>query len=76
MLNNNSHLSLVPASTLKIVTTAAALSILGSDFTFETMIQHDGIFDSISGVLKGNLYIKGGGDPSLGSEFLKVKKTV
>ncbi|MDQ3049161.1 MAG: D-alanyl-D-alanine carboxypeptidase/D-alanyl-D-alanine-endopeptidase, partial [Bacteroidota bacterium] len=70
----NSHLSLVPASTLKIVTTASALSILGSNFTFETLLQHDGIFDSISGVLKGNLYIKGGGDPSLGSEYFKNKK--
>lgn len=70
----NSHVSVVPASTLKIVTTAAALSILGSDFVFETQILYDGVFDSTSGVLKGNLYIRGGGDPTLGSEYFKDKK--
>ncbi len=70
----NSHVSVVPASTLKIVTTAAALSILGSDFIFETQILYDGVFDSTSGILKGNIYIKGGGDPTLGSEYFKDKK--
>lgn len=70
----NSHVSVVPASTLKIVTTAAALSILGSDFVFETQILYDGVLDTTSGILKGNLYIKGGGDPTLGSEYFKDKK--
>lgn len=70
----NSNISLVPASTLKIVTTAAALSILGSDFIFETQLLYDGELDTVSGILKGNLYIKGGGDPSLGSEYFKDKK--
>jgi D-alanyl-D-alanine carboxypeptidase/D-alanyl-D-alanine-endopeptidase (penicillin-binding protein 4) len=70
----NSQTSLIPASTLKILTTGAALSILGSDFMFQTKIQYDGTFDSISGVLKGNLYILGGGDPSLESEYFKDKK--
>ena len=70
----NSTMSLVPASTMKIVTTGAALSILGSNFKFETKIQYDGTFDSISGVLKGNLYITGGGDPTLESEYFKDKK--
>ena len=70
----NSAISVVPASTMKIVTTGAALSILGSDFKFETKIQYDGVFDSVTGVLKGNLYITGGGDPTLESEFFKDKK--
>jgi serine-type D-Ala-D-Ala carboxypeptidase/endopeptidase (penicillin-binding protein 4) len=70
----NSHLSLIPASTLKITTTGAALSILGSDFVFQTKIQYDGVFDSVSGTIKGNLYILGGGDPTLESEFFKDKK--
>jgi serine-type D-Ala-D-Ala carboxypeptidase/endopeptidase (penicillin-binding protein 4) len=70
----NSQLSLIPASTLKIVTTGAALSILGSDFVFQTKLQYDGVFDSTSGILKGNLYILGGGDPSLESEYFKDKK--
>lgn len=70
----NSQISVVPASTLKIVTTATALSILGSDFKFQTLLQYDGSLDSFSGILKGNLYIIGGGDPTLGSEYFKDKK--
>jgi len=67
----NTNLSLVPASTLKIVTTGAALQLLGADFKFETKIQYDGILDTLTGVLKGNIYIKGGGDPTLNSEYFK-----
>lgn len=70
----NSGVSVVPASTMKIVTTGAALSILGSDFMFQTKLQYDGTFDSVSGLLKGNLYIFGGGDPTLESEYFKDKK--
>lgn len=70
----NSMTSLVPASTLKIVTTGAALSMLGKDFTFKTQLQHDGNLDTLSGILKGNLYILGGGDPSLDSECFRDKK--
>lgn len=70
----NSAISLVPASTLKIVTTGTALSLLGKDFRFETKLQYDGIFDTITGILKGNLYITGGGDPTLESDYFKDKK--
>ena len=58
--------ALVTASTMKVITTATALGVLGSDFRFETHILYSGeIEDS---VLKGNLYIQGSGDPSLGSD--------
>lgn len=70
----NSNISLVPASTLKIVTTGAALSMLGGDFKFETKLQYDGVFDTLTGIIKGNLYIIGGGDPTLESEYFKDKK--
>lgn len=70
----NSNISLIPASTLKIVTTGAALSMLGGDFKFETKLQHDGVFDTLTGIIKGNLYIIGGGDPTLESEYFKDKK--
>jgi D-alanyl-D-alanine carboxypeptidase/D-alanyl-D-alanine-endopeptidase (penicillin-binding protein 4) len=70
----NSHLSLVPASTMKIMTTGAALSILGPSFMFETKLQHDGILDTATGTLKGNIYILGGGDPTLESEYFRDKK--
>lgn len=65
-LDKNSDLSLVPASCMKIMTTAAALKILGEDSRFETHLEYDGSIDE--GTLQGNIYIKGGGDPCLGSD--------
>ncbi len=59
------YTSLAPASTLKILTTFAALSILGPDYTFQTELQYGG--EIIDSVLNGNIFIKGGGDPTLGS---------
>lgn len=61
--------SVVPASTMKLVTTATALELLGADFRFQTKLEVDGKVTS-EGVLNGNLYIRGGGDPTLGSEKL------
>ena len=63
----NATKSIIPASTLKLLTTAAALEILGKDFQFKTTIQYDGEIDE-QGTLHGNIYIKGGGDPALGSQ--------
>lgn len=54
-----------PASVLKTVATATALEILGDDYRFPTSLEYDG--EIKEGVLHGNLYIKGSGDPSLGS---------
>lgn len=62
----NEEKSLIPASVTKVFSTASALSILGKDKTFKTLLEYDGSIDS-NGVLHGNIYIKGGGDPSLGS---------
>ena len=54
-----------PASVLKTVATATALEILGEDYRYPSTLEYDGILES--GTLEGNLYIKGSGDPSLGS---------
>jgi D-alanyl-D-alanine carboxypeptidase/D-alanyl-D-alanine-endopeptidase (penicillin-binding protein 4) len=63
--SHNAQMTLMPASNMKIITTAAALQILGSNYRFKTELQYDGaIKDSI---LTGNVYIKGYGDPTLGS---------
>lgn len=64
----NPNLSLVPASSLKVITTSSALALLGNDFTFKTELQHDGVIKQ--GTLYGNLYIKGYGDPTLGSPHM------
>ena len=67
-----SNNSTIPASTMKLVTTATALELLGPSFCFETKLEIDGTLSS-NGVLNGNLYIRGGGDPTLGSEHLGDK---
>lgn len=57
---------MVPASSLKLVTNLVAYDILGADFRFETSMYTDGYIDK-SGTLHGNIIVKGGGDPTLGS---------
>jgi len=55
-----------PASVMKLLPTATALETLGADYRFSTYIEHSG---SISdGVLHGDLYVRGTGDPTLGSQ--------
>ena len=66
----NPDLSLIPASSMKVVTTGAALGILGPDYVFRTELQYDGHIDREDASLHGNLYIKGYGDPTLGSDHL------
>ena len=61
----NSANMLVPASNMKLISSGAAMHRLGPDFRFETAVGYDG--EIVEGVLKGNLYIIGGADPTLGS---------
>jgi D-alanyl-D-alanine carboxypeptidase/D-alanyl-D-alanine-endopeptidase (penicillin-binding protein 4) len=57
-----------PASVAKLATTFAALDLLGPAFTWTTPVYIDGPVQD--GVLQGNLYIKGQGDPKLVAERL------
>jgi D-alanyl-D-alanine carboxypeptidase/D-alanyl-D-alanine-endopeptidase (penicillin-binding protein 4) len=59
--------SLVPASVMKLVTTSAAIELLGPDYTFNTELGYTGRINKKKGILKGDIVIKGGGDPTLGS---------
>lgn len=63
---------LTPASVLKTVTTATALQLLGPDYRFQTSLEYDGTLRD--GALEGNLYIRGGGDPTLGSAHFSPDK--
>jgi len=54
------------ASNMKLFTTATALSKLGPEHRIPTKIFRDGRVDA-DGVLHGNLYLQGGGDPALGT---------
>jgi len=69
IMDHNGHFSLTPASGLKLLTTAAALDILGSGFRFKTTLYADG--EITDGTLQGNLLIIGGGDPTLGSDRIE-----
>ena len=69
MLERNQKTNLVPASSLKLFVTAAAMEILGPEKRFKTELYYSGKVHD--GTLAGNVLIRGGGDPSLGSENLK-----
>lgn len=59
----------VPASTMKLFTTALALDRLGAEHTFSTDVLRDGLMDK-DGVVHGNLIIRGDGDPALSQRFV------
>lgn len=56
---------LAPGSTQKLFTSIAAFELLGKDFKYKTEINYDG--DINAGVLNGDIYIVGAGDPTFGS---------
>ena len=59
----NENASLIPASTTKLLTTEAAMTLFGKDYQWVTQLEHSGSIDE-QGILSGNLYIVGSGDPS------------
>lgn len=65
--NYNAEKAMVPASTMKVISTATALLVLGDSFRYNTKLEYDGVIDS-NGTLIGNIYITGSGDPTFGSE--------
>lgn len=69
VLCQTTQVSLVPASVMKLVTTAAALEILGTDFKFHTQLGITGKVNAETGLLEGNLVLKGGCDPAFYSEY-------
>jgi D-alanyl-D-alanine carboxypeptidase/D-alanyl-D-alanine-endopeptidase (penicillin-binding protein 4) len=68
LLSHQAHVAMNPASVMKLVTTYAALELLGPAYTWATPVFVDGTVDG--GVLKGNLIIQGRGDPKLVMERL------
>lgn len=70
----NKNKAITPASILKVVTSSAALEVLGADTRLETKLLYDGKIDG-EGTLAGDIYIIGGGDPTLGSDGIKRAQT-
>ncbi|MDO8684180.1 MAG: D-alanyl-D-alanine carboxypeptidase/D-alanyl-D-alanine-endopeptidase [Armatimonadota bacterium] len=58
----------IPASNMKLLTSAAALDILGPDYRYKTEFYSTG--HANGSTLEGDIYIKGGGDPVLRTEQL------
>ena len=65
VFDRSSTIGMADASTQKIITAATAYEILGKEFRYETIFSTAGNIDS--GVLNGSIYIRGSGDPTLGS---------
>lgn len=62
LYNQNGNEPMIPASNLKLVTTAVALDLLGEDYRFETRVI--GPKPDAQGVIQGDLILRGTGDPT------------
>ncbi len=67
LYRRNENKLFLPASTMKLVTSAAALEYLGADFRFSTSLLLNGAIKQ--GVVRGDLVIRGAGDPTLSRRF-------
>lgn len=70
LFSRNAGTPLLPASTMKMLTTAVALDRLGPKYQFSTDVLYDGTLGS-DGTINGNVYLKGDGDPSLSGRYLQ-----
>jgi D-alanyl-D-alanine carboxypeptidase/D-alanyl-D-alanine-endopeptidase (penicillin-binding protein 4) len=68
LLIHNANQSMNPASVMKLLTTYAALDLLGPAYTWQTTVWSDATV--VDGTLAGNLYLKGSGDPRFAIEHL------
>jgi len=69
LYSTNPEAMMIPASITKLITSATAIMKLGKDYFFKTAIYTDDI-DINDGVIDGNLYLKGYGDPDFSSSDL------
>ena len=65
----NENMACITASTMKTVTSSAALELLGADYTFNTPVYLEGEIQGST--LNGDIVIEGVGDPTLGSVYFK-----
>ncbi len=66
--SRNAEQLLIPASTLKLFTTATALDALGPEHRYATRLYFDGDTRD-DGTLRGDLVVRGSGDPTFGSRY-------
>lgn len=65
---------MAPASNVKLLTSAAALEILGPEYRFRTYLLTDG--EIVDGVLHGDLVLYGTGDPGISDRYFRRKDEV
>jgi len=74
--SHDAELPLKPASNMKVVTSAAALALLGPEFKFKTSFYASRPPES-TGTLRGDVFIKGGGSPGLvGEEWWLIARRI
>ncbi len=71
LYERNAYASMMPASNMKLVTTAAALDALGPGFRYQTRLYLDGPL--AYGTLSGDLVVRGAGDPSFIGRALDLR---
>ena len=68
--SRNADLPVIPASTQKLLVAASALEVLGESYQFTTSVTAAG--PPAAGAVNGDLYLVGGGDPVLSSDWYPV----
>ena len=68
LLSHNANQAMNPASVMKLLTTYAALELLGPSHTWQTTLLSE--HAAVDGQIRGNLYLQGSGDPRLTREHL------
>ena len=74
LYNRDADKSFMPASNMKLMSTSAAFVTMGKDYRFETNIYATGTTDT-AGVLHGDIYVVGSGDPSISGRYLDKPTT-
>jgi D-alanyl-D-alanine carboxypeptidase/D-alanyl-D-alanine-endopeptidase (penicillin-binding protein 4) len=69
LYSRNSQRKFVPASNMKILSTATALTLLGPEYRFRTEVWGVGELDRSTGALRGDLVLRAAGDPTLSKRF-------
>lgn len=70
----NAEQFFIPASLMKIPISAAAIAFLGEDYRFTTRLEYEGVIDHEK-TLQGNLWVRGGGDPTVSLDHLLLWET-
>jgi len=70
VMDHNINSAFIPASVTKLMTSVFALETLGKGYRFSTDILHTGSIEE--GIIRGDLYIKGSGDPELSAYSLSL----